>query len=126
EFLLSINVRGRLRSEQEFGAIVIKSGADGQIVRLSDVARIELGAGDYTMRVFEGDKNAATVGIFLSPGANALGVADEVYKRFKELSANFPPGITYLPVWDPTVFVRESIRAVQHTLIETVVLVVVV
>src|ERR1700749_2473669 len=66
--LISSNVRGRLRSEQEFGDIVLKSGADGQVVRLSDVARVELGAGDYTMRVFEGDQNAATVGIFLSPG----------------------------------------------------------
>lgn len=74
DFLIPINVRGRLRTEEEFGAIVIKSGADGQVVRLSDVARIELGAGDYTMRVFEGDRNASTAGIFLSPGANALGV----------------------------------------------------
>jgi multidrug efflux pump len=126
DFLVSINVRGRLRTEQEFGAIVIKSGADGQVVRLSDVARIELGAGDYTMRVFEGDQNAATVGIFLSPGANALGVAEAVYGKLKELSANFPPGITYRVVWDPTVFVRQSIRAVQSTLVEAVVLVVLV
>jgi multidrug efflux pump len=126
EFLVSINVRGRLRTEQEFGSIVIKSGDDGQVVHLSDVARIELGAGDYTMRVFEGNKNAATVGIFLSPGANALGVAEAVYGKLKELSANFPPGITYKVVWDPTVFVRQSIRAVQSTLIEAVVLVVLV
>jgi multidrug efflux pump len=126
DFLVSINVRGRLRTEQEFGSIIIKSGDDGQVVRLSDVARIELGAGDYTMRVFEGDQNAATVGIFLSPGANALGVAEAVYGKLKELSANFPPGVTYRVVWDPTVFVRESIRAVQSTLIEAVFLVVLV
>jgi multidrug efflux pump len=126
DFLLSINVRGRLRTEQEFGAVVIKTGNDGQVVRLSDVARVELGAGDYTMRVFQGDRNASTVGIFLSPGANALGVADAVYKKLDELSADFPPGITYRAVWDPTVFVRESIRAVQHTLVEAVLLVVLV
>jgi multidrug efflux pump len=126
DFLVSINVRGRLRTEQEFGSIVVKSGDDGQVVRLSDVARIELGAGDYTMRVFEGDRNAATVGIFLSPGANALAVAEAVYGKLKELSANFPPGVTYKVVWDPTVFVRQSIRAVQSTLIEAVVLVVLV
>ena len=126
DVLVSINVRGRLRTEQEFGAIVIKSGADGQVVHLSDVARTELGAGDYTMRVFEGDQNAATAGIFLSPGANALGVANAVYGKLKELSANFPPGISYRVVWDPTVFVRQSIRAVGSTLIEAVVLVVLV
>src|SRR5262245_59445367 len=69
DFLVSINVRGRLRTEQEFGSIVIKSGADGQVVRLSDVARIELGAGDYKMRVFEGNQTGANTGIFFSPGA---------------------------------------------------------
>lgn len=121
-----INVRGRLVTEEEFGAIIIKSGADGQVVRLSDVARIELGAGDYTMRVFEGDQTAATAGVFLSPGANALGVAEAVYGKLKKLSESFPAGITYKVVWDPTVFVRESIRAVMHTLLEAVVLVVLV
>ncbi|MBA2125417.1 multidrug efflux RND transporter permease subunit [Hyphomicrobium methylovorum] len=126
EFLLSINVRGRLKTEQEFGAIVIKTGADGEVVRISDVARVELGAGDYTMRVFQNDKNASTVGIFLSPGANALGVADAVYAKLDELAKQFPPGVVYRAVWDPTVFVRESIRAVQHTLVEAVFLVVLV
>jgi multidrug efflux pump len=126
DLLLSINVRGRLRTEQEFRDIVIKTGSDGQVVRLSDVARVELGAGDYTMRVFHGDSNAASAGIFLSPGANSLGVADAVYKKLDDLAADFPPGITYRADWDPTVFVRESIRAVQHTLIEAVLLVVLV
>jgi len=126
EFLLSINVRGRLRTEQEFGTIVIKTGEDGEVVRLSDVARVELGAGDYTMRVFQGDRNASTVGIFLSPGANALGVADAVYAKLDELAKQFPPGVVYRAVWDPTIFVRESIRAVQHTLVEAVFLVVLV
>lgn len=125
-FLLSINVRGRLQTEQEFGAIVIKTGSDGQVVRLSDVARVELGAGDYTMRVFQGDRNASTIGIFLSPGANALGVADAVYQRLDEISENFPPGVAYQAVWDPTVFVRESIKAVLITLVEAVLLVVLV
>ena len=126
DLLVSINVRGRLVTEEEFGAVVIKSGADGQVVRLSDVARIELGSGDYTMRVFEGNQTAATAGIFLSPGANALGVAEAVYGKLKKLSESFPPGITYRVVWDPTVFVRESIRAVLNTLFEAVVLVVLV
>jgi len=126
DLLVSINVRGRLRSEQEFRNIVLKSGADGEVVRLADVARVELGADDYTMRVFQDKQYASMVGIFLSPGANALEVADSVYGKLDELSRNFPPGVAYRAVWDPNVFVRESIRAVQHTLIEAVVLVVLV
>ncbi|MGE7959139.1 efflux RND transporter permease subunit [Pseudomonas sp. NPDC089530] len=126
DFLVPINVRGRLRSEQEFAGIVLKSGADGQLVRLSDVARVELGAGDYTLRARLDDRNQATVGIFLSPGANALQVADAVYAKLDELAERFPEGVAYKAVWDPTVFVRDSISAVQHTLMEAVVLVVLV
>ncbi|MGY1448252.1 efflux RND transporter permease subunit [Pseudomonas chlororaphis] len=126
DFLVSISVRGRLRSEQEFADIVLKSGADGQLVKLSDVARVELGAGDYTLRAHLDDRNQATVGIFLSPGANALQVAEAVYGKLDELSQRFPEGVAYKAVWDPTVFVRESISAVQHTLMEAVVLVVLV
>ncbi|AZE05658.1 efflux RND transporter permease subunit [Pseudomonas chlororaphis] len=126
DFLVSISVRGRLRSEQEFADIVLKSGADGQLVKLSDVARVELGAGDYTLRARLDDRNQATVGIFLSPGANALQVAEAVYGKLDELSLRFPEGVAYKAVWDPTVFVRESISAVQHTLMEAVVLVVLV
>ncbi|AUG41548.1 multidrug efflux RND transporter permease subunit [Pseudomonas chlororaphis] len=126
DFLVSISVRGRLRSEQEFADIVLKSGADGQLVKLSDVARVELGAGDYTLRARLDDRNQATVGIFLSPEANALQVAEAVYGKLDELSLRFPEGVAYKAVWDPTVFVRESISAVQHTLMEAVVLVVLV
>ncbi|AZC37983.1 efflux RND transporter permease subunit [Pseudomonas chlororaphis] len=126
DFLVSISVRGRLRSEQEFADIVLKSGADGQLVKLSDVARVELGASDYTLRARLDDRNQATVGIFLSPGANALQVAEAVYGKLDELSEHFPEGVAYKAVWDPTVFVRESISAVQHTLMEAVVLVVLV
>ncbi|KND59916.1 RND efflux system, inner membrane transporter CmeB [Candidatus Burkholderia verschuerenii] len=126
DFLVPINVRGRLRTVQEFGDIVLKNGNGGQVVKLADVARIELGAGDYTLHARLDNLNQSTVGIFLSPGANALSVAQAVYGKLEELSKRFPPGVAYKPVWDPTVFVRESIRAVQHTLIEAVVLVVLV
>src|SRR6204780_472710 len=126
DFLISLNVRGRLRSEQEFGDIVLKDGADGRIVHLSDVGRVELGASDYTMDMYSDTQKAVAIGIFLTPGTNALGVANTVYARLHQLSADFPPGIAYKPIWDPTVFVRESIRAVEHTLIEAVVLVVLV
>jgi multidrug efflux pump len=126
DYMLSINVRGRLRSEREFGDIVVKNGAEGQITRLSDVARVELGASDYTLRALVDNQNQATVGIFLSPGSNALDVANAVYAKLDELSKRFPQGIVYKPVWDPTTFVRDSISAVQKTLLESVVLVVLV
>jgi len=124
--LLSINVQGRLQSEEEFGSIVLKTGADGQLVRLSDVARLELGASDYTLRASLDNKPMAAIGIFLTPGANALGVAQEVYKTLERLSADLPPDTEFKYLWDPTVFVRDSIKAVQHTLIEAVLLVVLV
>jgi multidrug efflux pump len=124
DFLVPINVRGRLSAPQEFGNIVLKRQAAGQVIRLSDVARIELGAGDYTLRASFDNKNSAVIGIFLSPGANSLAVAKAVYSKLDELSKAFPAGVAYRPVWDPTVFVRESIRAVEHTLIEAVLLVV--
>lgn len=126
DFLIPINVRGRLRSEQEFGNIILKSADDGQLVRLSDVGRVELGSSDYTLHAMINEDNSASAGIFLTPNANSLAVARAVYARFEELSENFPPGVAYRIVWDPTVFVRESIRAVGQTLIEAVFLVVLV
>src|SRR5256885_828213 len=105
--LLSINVRGRLKTPEEFGSIVLKGGADGQVVRLADVARIELGASDYTLRSWSDKKNMAAVGIFLSPGANALGVAEQVYAAMDKLSQDLPEGVAFETVWDPTVFVRD-------------------
>jgi len=126
DFLVPINVRGRLTTAGEFGNIVLRTGSDGQVTKLADVARVELGAGDYTLRAYFNKKSSSTVGIFLSPGANSLAVAQAVYGKLDELSKRFPPGVAYRPVWDPTVFVRESISAVQHTLVEAVVLVVLV
>ncbi|ARU04344.1 multidrug efflux RND transporter permease subunit [Comamonas serinivorans] len=124
--LLSINVQGRLKNPEEFGDIVLKTGSDGRVVRLSDVARLELGASDYTLRASLDNRDMAAIGIFLTPGANALGVADEVYRTLDRLSADLPQGTAFEYLWDPTVFVRDSIQAVQHTLIEAVVLVVLV
>jgi multidrug efflux pump len=126
DFLVSINVRGRLSTEAEFGNIILKSGPNGEVVRLSNVARVELGSGNYTVRAYNNKNTNATIGVFLSPGANALAVADSVYAKMDELSRRFPPSVIYDPTWDPTVFVRDSIRAVQNTLLEAVALVVVV
>ncbi|HCK80718.1 MAG TPA: multidrug efflux RND transporter permease subunit, partial [Candidatus Competibacteraceae bacterium] len=126
DFLISINAQGRLRTEEEFGNIVIKSGAGGEIVRLADVARLELGAGDYTLRSQLDGKDAIGIGIFQSPGANAIELSDAVRAKMDELATRFPEGLAYKVIYDPTVFVRDSIKAVVTTLMEAVGLVVLV
>ncbi|TWH99721.1 multidrug efflux pump [Luteimonas cucumeris] len=126
DFLTPINARGRLETPQEFGDIVLKSGEGGEIVRLSDVARIELAAGDYSMRARLDGKNAAAIGIFQAPGANALQIRDEVIARMDEAAKHFPPGIEYKSVYDTTIFVRDSIKSVITTLLEATLLVVLV
>ena len=126
DFLTLINAKGRLESTEEFGDIVLKSGSDGEIVRLADVARIELAAGDYTLRSRLDGMNAAAIGVFQAPGANALAIRDQVVERMDAMSKTFPPGVEYRTVYDTTIFVRDSIKAVVTTLFEAVLLVVLV
>jgi multidrug efflux pump len=126
DFLLSINAQGRLVSEQEFGDIVLKTGASGQPVRLSDVARLELGASEYALRSLLDNVEAVAIPIFQAPGSNAIALSDGVRARMAELASRFPEGLAYDVVYDPTVFVRDSIRAVVTTLLEAVLLVVLV
>lgn len=126
DFLTLINAQGRLGTTEEFGNVVIKAGADGEVVRLSDVARIELAAGDYSMRARLDGENAAAIGIFQAPGANALEIRDEVIRRMDEVSKRFPPGMEYKSIYDTTIFVRDSIKSVVTTLLEATLLVVLV
>ncbi|MDQ2703153.1 MAG: efflux RND transporter permease subunit [Pseudomonadota bacterium] len=126
DFLLPINARGRLQSVEEFGDIVLKAGGDGEIVRLADVARIELAAGDYTLRARLDGKNAAAIGIFQAPGANALEIRDAVVAKMEELRPTLPPGVEIQSIYDTTIFVRDSIKSVITTLLEATLLVVLV
>ncbi|MEC7691479.1 MAG: efflux RND transporter permease subunit, partial [Pseudomonadota bacterium] len=126
EFQLLINVRGRLLDEREFGDIIIKTGDAGEISRLKDVARIELGADYYTLRSLLNNRPAAALPIFQAPGSNAIQISDDVRATMAELSKAFPEGLDYDIVYDPTVFVRGSIKAVVNTLFEAVLLVVLV
>jgi multidrug efflux pump len=123
---LSVNAQGRLQSEEEFGDIVVKTGGDGQITRLRDVARIELGASEYALRSLLDNKSAVAVPIFQAPGSNAVAISDNVRKTMEEIKKNMPEGMDYRIVYDPTQFVRASIEAVVHTLLEAVGLVVLV
>lgn len=126
DFLLPINTKGRLESVEEFGDIVLKAGANGELVRLADVARIELAAGDYTLRARLDGKNAAAIGIFQAPGANALEIRDSVVAKMKELRPTLPPGVEIQSIYDTTIFVRDSIESVVTTLLEATLLVVLV
>ncbi len=122
---LSINARGRLSDPDEFTNIIIKQDG-GVITRLKDVARVEVDAADYGLRSLLDNKPAVALAIFQTPGSNAIQISDDVRRAMAELKKSFPQGVDYSIVYDPTVFVRGSIDAVVHTLLEAVALVVVV
>jgi hydrophobe/amphiphile efflux-1 (HAE1) family protein len=126
DYQLSINARGRLTNEEEFGDIILKTGADGEITRLRDVARLELAAGDYALRSMLDGKEAVGIGIFQAPGSNALELSSTVRATMEELKKNFPQGVEYRIVYDPTINVRDGIREVVKTLFEAILLVVLV
>ena len=123
---LQINAKGRLLNEEEFGQIIVKTGPNGEKTLLKDVARLELGASGYSLRSLLNNKTAVALPIFQTPGANALQLSDDVRRTMQELKKNFPEGIDYSVVYDPTVFVRNSIKAVVTTLFEAIALVVIV
>jgi len=126
DFLLSINTQGRLESEEQFGNIILKTADDGTLVRLRDVARIEMGSGSYALRSQLNNKDAVGIGIFQAPGANAIDLSNAVRDKMAELATRFPDDVQWAAPYDPTVFVRDSIRAVVQTLFEAIVLVVLV
>jgi multidrug efflux pump len=125
-FEMQINAKGRLVSPEEFEQIVVKTGPDGEKALLKDVARVELSADSYALRSLLNNKTAVALPIFQTPGANALQLSAEVRRTMQELKKNFPDGLDYAVVYDPTIFVRHSIEAVVHTLLEAVLLVVIV
>jgi len=125
-FQLTARTQGRLVTEEQFGDIMIKVGPQGQVTRLRDVARIELGAKTYSLDSFLDGQPAAGIGIFQLPGSNAIETSDAVRAAMEKLKKRFPDGLDYRIVFDTTLFVRESILAVLHTLGEAMLLVVIV
>ncbi|UKJ76407.1 efflux RND transporter permease subunit [Azospirillum brasilense] len=123
---LSINAQGRLTTPEEFGAIILKTGEQGGVTLLRDVARVEMAAAQYGLRSLLDNKPAVALGINQSPGANALAISDAIRATMADLKADMPDGVDYSIVYDPTQFVRSSIDAVIHTLLEAVALVVLV
>ncbi|WP_371921383.1 efflux RND transporter permease subunit, partial [Pseudomonas sp. HMWF006] len=125
-FQLSVNTQGRLVSEEEFENIIIRAGDNGEITRLKDIARVELGSSQYALRSLLNNQPAVAIPIFQRPGSNAIDISNEVRGKMEELKKGFPQGMDYSIVYDPTIFVRGSIEAVVHTLFEALILVVLV
>ena len=125
-FEFSVLTQGRLATPEQFGEQIIATGEHGALLRLRDVARIEIGAADYTVNALLNNQLATAIGVFQRPGSNALETAAAVRATMAEAARSFPPGIGYSIVYDPTRFIAESMEAVLTTFIEAVVLVVLV
>lgn len=123
ELSYTVTTQGRMTNPEEFGEIILRANPDGTILRLKDVARLELGAQTYSLRAKLNGKPSVALGIYLSPGANALETADIVSSKIEELSQSFPEGLQYSIPYDTTTFVRISVEEVVKTLIEAFVLV---
>ncbi|MEM1352562.1 MAG: efflux RND transporter permease subunit, partial [Pseudomonadota bacterium] len=125
-FQVPITTQGRLESPREFGRVIVKSSEDGRVVRVRDIARVEIGARSYVTNSYLNNNPAVALGIFQRPGSNALASAEEIHGLMEELSQDFPPGLEYRVVYNPTEFIEASVNAVYRTLFEAVFLVVVV
>src|SRR5262245_51127953 len=123
---LSVTTQGRLLQPDQFGDIIIKTGSNGRVTHLRDIARVELGARDYSANSYLDGKPAMAIAVLQLPGSNALATANGVRKAMAELRQTFPQGLEYRIVYDPTVFIQESVNAVTHTLLEAFALVFVV
>jgi multidrug efflux pump len=126
ELQLTINTEGRLVTPDQFGEIIVKRGDNGEIVYLSDVSSVELGAKDYNVSSYLDGKPAVALAIFQLPGSNAVKTAHEVRALMAVLSRSFPVDLKYAIVYDPTQFIEQSVEAVIHTLFEAVALVLIV
>jgi len=118
-----VTTQGRFQDVRQFRNVIVKSGQDGRLVRLEDVARVEMGARDYTSRSYLNGQVAVALGVFQRPGTNALATADQVKARMAELKGDFPPGLKYDIIYNPTEFIGQSVDAVYRTLGEAILLV---
>jgi multidrug efflux pump len=127
DFQLAINTQGRLTTEEEFADIIVRTDpASGALVKIKDVGRVEMSGNTYALRSLLNNKEAAAIAVFQAPGSNALALSNDVRKAMERIKPNFPPGVDYSIVYDPTRFVQTSIEKVIVTLIEAVLLVVLV
>jgi hydrophobe/amphiphile efflux-1 (HAE1) family protein len=125
-FEYTVTTQGRFEDARQFRYVIVKSTAEGRLIELQDVARIELGAKDYVTNSYLNGKPAVALAIFQRPGTNALAAADEIIATMQRLKADFPPGLGYQIVYNPTEFISESITEVYKTILEAAILVVIV
>ncbi|RWF01097.1 multidrug efflux RND transporter permease subunit [Mesorhizobium sp.] len=125
-FQYTVTTQGRFEDAREFRYVIVKSTKDGRLISLQDVARIELGARDYVTNSYLNNKAAVALGIFQRPGTNALASAEEIQETIAELSEDFPEGLAYEIIYNPTEFIAESINEVYVTIAEAILLVVIV
>jgi hydrophobic/amphiphilic exporter-1 (mainly G- bacteria), HAE1 family len=124
-FQVAVNTQGRFIAAEEFENVIVKSDANS-IVRIKDVGRVELGARDYVTNSYLDGKPAIAIAIFQRPGSNALATSDDIQRTMAELAENFPAGLAYRIVYNPTDFIQQSVDAVYSTIVEAVVLVILV
>jgi hydrophobe/amphiphile efflux-1 (HAE1) family protein len=126
QFQFNVQTQGRLTTPEQFGNIVLRANPDGSVLRISDVARVEIGAQNLDSESRIDGRAGVPIGIYLSPGANAVTTAKAVQATLQKLSARFPVGLTYLVQYDSTTFVTDTIAEVLKTLGEAFILVVIV
>ena len=122
-FQIAVTTQGRFEDLRQFRDVIVRNSGNGRLVRVGDVARLELGAKDYVTNSYLNGKPAVALAIFQRPGSNALATSAAVLGRMAELKRDFPVGVDYQVVYNPTEFIQESIKAVYATLIEAVLLV---
>jgi hydrophobe/amphiphile efflux-1 (HAE1) family protein len=115
-YQLNVEALGRLTTPQQFSEIIVRSDPGGRVTRVSDIARVEMGAQDYTSNAYMNETPAINVGVLQLPGSNALQTADTIIRTMEELKKDFPPGIAYKIIYNPTQYIRASIDEVQKTL----------
>ncbi len=125
-FQLNVETQGRFTDPRQFENVVIRTDAEGRQVRVGDVARVEIGAQDYGTSAYLDDRDSVIIPVLQEPGSNALASAEAVQAAMEELSADFPAGLEYRIVYNPTEFIQQSVDAVVETLLEAIVLVVLV
>ncbi|MGC1272006.1 MAG: multidrug efflux RND transporter permease subunit [Croceibacterium sp.] len=125
-FQLNVETQGRFTDPSQFGDVVIRTDAEGRQVRVRDVARVEIGAQDYGTSAYLDERDSVIIPVLQEPGSNALASAEAVQAAMEEMSADFPAGLEYRIVYNPTEFIQQSVDAVVSTLLEAVVLVVLV
>ncbi|MGC3938680.1 efflux RND transporter permease subunit [Roseobacter sp. EG26] len=125
-FQIAVTTQGRLQTPREFGQVIVKASEEGRVVRVRDVARVEIAARSYTNNSYLNNKPAVALGVFQRPGSNALATADSIIQTMERLSEDFPAGLEYSIVYNPTEFIESSVNEVYRTLFEAIVLVLIV